>query len=558
MKKITAFLLAGLLAGTMYIPTPVYAVQTAAAKDKAAEKNSVAVNGPSSGTDAEAASSAAFGKKSEIANSASSGTGAKTVSGSSSGTDAKDKDDVITLRVCNWEEYIDTGDWSEDEIIDLDSGDIFGKNSLIDDFEAWYYQTYGKKVRVEYSTFGTNEDLYNMLTLGDVYDLICPSEYMIMKLMSEDQLLPLSDHFYDTSDTNNYYSRGVSPYINNIFQSKEINGETWGKYAAGYMWGITGIVYNPKYITEDEASTWTLFDNPKFKRKLTIKDNVRDSYFMAIGALKSKELTSAAFVNDPDYHQNLEDVMNDTSPEMIAEVQDYLQDVKDNVYSFETDAGKADMITGKVLANYQWSGDAVYTMDQADEDNYTLNFAVPREATNIYFDGWVMLKRGIGKDTQKQQAAEAFINFLSRPDNVIRNMYYIGYTSVISGGTDPRIFEYLKWNYGAEPDEKDTVDYDVNYFFSPDGTGDYVLKVPEEQTKRQLSAQYPSSDAISRSSIMIYFNPQKNSVINQMWVNVRCFNIRKMPVWGWILTVAAIAGIAWLCSLRIRKRRLDK
>ena len=188
------------------------------------------------------------------------------------------------------------------------------------------------------------------------------------------------------------------------------------------MWGITGIVYNPKYITEDEASTWTLFDNPKFRRKLTIKDNVRDSYFMAIGALKSKELTSAAFVNDPNYHQNLEDVMNDTSPEMIAEVQDYLQDVKDNVYSFETDAGKADMITGKVLANYQWSGDAVYTMDQADEDNYTLNFAVPREATNIYFDGWVMLKRGIGKDTQKQQAAEAFINFLSRPDNVIRNM----------------------------------------------------------------------------------------------------------------------------------------
>ncbi|MCI6639168.1 MAG: spermidine/putrescine ABC transporter substrate-binding protein, partial [Lachnospiraceae bacterium] len=211
MKKITAFLLAGILAGTMYMPVPVFASGAASSTDSTLSK---------SGTD-------------------------------SSETADKGKDDVITLRVCNWEEYIDTGDWSEDETIDLDSGDIFGKNSLIDDFQTWYYETYGKKVRVEYSTFGTNEDLYNMLTLGDVYDLICPSEYMIMKLMSEDQLVPLSDHFYDTDDPNNYYMRGVSPYINNIFQTKEINGEVWGKYAAGYMGGITGIVYNPKYITED-------------------------------------------------------------------------------------------------------------------------------------------------------------------------------------------------------------------------------------------------------------------------------------------------------------------
>jgi spermidine/putrescine transport system substrate-binding protein len=99
------------------------------------------------------------------------------------------------------------------------------------------------------------------------------------------------------------------------------------------------------------------------------------------------------------------------------------------------------MITGKVVANYQWSGDAVYTMDQADEDDYQLNFAVPRESTNIYFDGWVMLKRGIGQGTDKQKAAEAFINFLSRPDSVIRNMYYIGYTSVISAGRIQN-FEY--------------------------------------------------------------------------------------------------------------------
>ena len=360
---------------------------------------------------------------------------------------AESEEKAVTLRVCNWEEYIDLGDW--DETIDLESGDIIGENSMVEDFEEWYYETYGKRVNVEYSTFGTNEDLYNMLTLGDVYDIVCPSEYMFMKLMAEKMLVPLSDEFFDETDENNYYTRGVSPYIREVFENHEINGESWAKYAAGYMWGITGIVYNPEVVSEEEASTWQILNNPKFKRQVTIKDNVRDSYFAAVGALKHDLLTSPEFRADPNYKQLLEEEMNDVSPETIKTVQDYLQDVKDNAYSFETDSGKADMITGKVVANYQWSGDAVYSLDQAEEDDYILNFAVPEESTNIYFDGWVMLKSGIGDDAEKQHAAEAFINFNSRPDNAIRNMYYIGYTSVIGGGDDTRIFEYADWCYGA-------------------------------------------------------------------------------------------------------------
>ena len=99
-------------------------------------------------------------------------------------------DDTIILRVCNWEEYIDTGDWNDDDTIELESGSIKGENSIITDFENWYYENYGKKVKVQYSCLGTNEELYNMLTLGDDYDVICPSEYMIMKLMAEDWLEP--------------------------------------------------------------------------------------------------------------------------------------------------------------------------------------------------------------------------------------------------------------------------------------------------------------------------------------------------------------------------------
>lgn len=456
----------------------------------------------------------------------------------------------VTLRVCNWEEYIDLGDWDEEETIDLESGDIIGENSMVEDFEQWYYETYGVKVKVEYSTFGTNEDLYNMLTLGDVYDIVCPSEYMIMKLMAEDKLVPLSEHFFDTSDENNYYSKGVSPYIRNIFEKNEINGEAWSKYAAGYMWGLTGIVYNPEEVSEEDASSWKILDNPDYKRQVTIKDNVRDSYFAAVGALKSDLLTSESFRNDPDYKQKLVDEMNDTSPETIQAVQDYLQDVKKNAYSFETDSGKADMITGKVLANYQWSGDAVYTMDQAEEDGVFLDYAVPEESTNIYFDGWVMLKNGVGEDKDKQQAAEAFINFNSRPDNAIRNMYYIGYTSVISGGDDPRVFEYADWNYSAEDEEEDTVDYDLAYFFTEDtDSEDYIITAPAEQVKRQLYAQYPDADAMDRSSIMIYFDEKQNQDINQMWVSVRCFNIHDVPVWIWTITII-LAIVILVCAAR--------
>jgi len=463
----------------------------------------------------------------------------------------------VVLRVCNWEEYIDLGDWDEDEVIDLESGDIFGENSLVDDFEEWYEETYGIEVEVQYSTFGTNEDLYNMLTLGDVYDVVCPSEYMIMKLMSEDKLVQLSDDFFNKEDENNYYVNGVSPYIENIFKSNEINGETWDKYAAGYMWGVTGVVYDPNVVSDEDASTWHIFENEKYRRQITIKDNVRDSYFSAVGAVKSDLLMSEEFLNDPNYVENLKTEMNDVSPETIAAVEDYLKSVKDNLYSFETDSGKADMISGKVLVNYQWSGDAVYIMDQADEDDFELKFAVPEESTNIYFDGWVMLKAGISQDPLKQHAAESFINFVSRPDNAVRNMYYIGYTSVISGGDDERILEYIDWNFGADEDEEETIDHNLAYFFTDDAESeDYIITASADQINRQLYAQYPTEETIHKASIMVYFNESVYEDINQMWTNIRCYDLRKVPKPVWAISVVAIVFLILIFIQYKRRSRV--
>lgn len=466
-----------------------------------------------------------------------------------------DAPEKIVLRVCNWEEYIDLGEWDEDELIELESLDIIGEKAMYDDFCDWYYETYGIEVVVEYSCFGTNEELYNMLTIGDEYDLVCPSDYMIMKLMSEDMLVPFSNEFFDEDVEENYYIKGVSPYIRNVFDTYEINGSNWSKYAAGYMWGVTGILYNPDEVTREEASTWTIINNPDLYRQITVKDNVRDTMFAAMGAVKRDLLMSEEFLSAPDYAEQLYNEMNDVSPETVALLQDYLQKTKDNVYSFETDSGKADMITGKVLANYQWSGDAVYAMDQAEEDDFYLEFAVPEECTDLWFDGWVMLKCGVEGDKSKQHAAEAFINYVSMPENAVRNMYYIGYTSVISGGDSNVVYEYLEYNYGSEED--DAVEYPIGYFFSGDyDDEDYILIADEEQLRRQLYAQYPPRDVIDRSSIMGFFDADANARVNRMWINVRCYDVHRVPVWGWIIGIAILGFVVFsTIRTRIKNRR---
>ena len=446
------------------------------------------------------------------------------------GCGQKDKDTIV-LRVSNWEEYIDQGEWEEDEAIELENGTvIFGENSLVEDFEEWFFETYGKKVVVEYSTFGTNEELYNQLTMGDSYDLVCPSEYMIMKMIEEGMVVPYSYDFFDRENENNYYVNSVSPYIKDVFDHLAIGDKILSDYAVGYMWGTLGIVYNPDYISEEEAAHWRLLLNPDISKRITVKDSVRDAYFAGNSIYNEEFISREEFVNSADYAQRMAEILNATDEKTVNAVEDVLSNIKDNVYSFETDSGKADLVTGKVLANQQWSGDAVYTMDQAEEEGVYLNYSAPEEATNLWFDGWVMLKVGIDGDADRQMAAEAFVNYLSMPENAVRNMYYIGYTSVIAGSSGDAVRQYIDWCYGAEDGEEEVAEYDVTYFFEgadAQTNEEYVIITPEEQVRRQLFAQYPTLDVVKRSVVMAHFDKEGNERINRMWTNVRCFDIKK-------------------------------
>ena len=172
---------------------------------------------------------------------------------------------------------------------------------------------------------------------GDKFDLICPSEYMIMKLAAEDKLEELPDSFYDTSVETNYYAKNVSPFIKDTFDSNEINGKAWSKYAAGYMWGTTGFVFNPELVDENDVKTWNVFTNQKYNKKITAKDNVRDSYFAGLGmyyendikALKTK--LDNGEIDLTEYQKQLSELMNDTSETTMTAVQELLIQMKKNI-----------------------------------------------------------------------------------------------------------------------------------------------------------------------------------------------------------------------------------
>lgn len=490
--------------------------------------------------------------------------------------------DAIVLRVYNWEEYIDDGGkgsfiydelHEEDEVThkvsevesdlvteeymaryEQETGILFDKSGpdIISDFEHWYEKTYNTPVRVEYNTFGTNEDLYNQLKLGNKYDLVCPSEYMIMKLAAEDMIQPLDESFFDETDEHNYYVRNVSRFIQDKFEEGTITlstGETkhWSDYAAGYMWGTTGLVYNPETVKEEdlERDGWAIMLNPDYKGKVTTKDNVRDSYFVALGILYQDELLAlkeqneSGALSDKVYNEKVTEIMNRIDDQSIAEVEKILQRMKANIFGFETDTGKSDMVKGTISMNFAWSGDAVYAMDEAEDNGVELNFYMPKESANLFFDGWVIPKDK-NRSEQVAQAAHAFINYMALPHNAVRNSYYIGYTSAIAGD---EMFEYAAYTYGAEEDDETAVEYDLSYFF---GEGDYTLFAPEEQLKRQLFAQYPPRESTPRCAVMGYYGKEADDTINELWTRVKGESLDAWAITVLCLTAVVIVGAVLL------------
>ena len=328
------------------------------------------------------------------------------------------------------------------------------------------------------------------------------------------------------------------------------------------MWGTMGYVYDPAISesVEQDLSSWAGIWDARYASKATIKDSVRDSYFLGVAVayreelMQLKEQYDGGAIGADDYNARITEIMNRTDEDTLEKTKDALISLKENLYGFEVDSGKQDMVAGRISINFAWSGDAVYTMDDAEpyyEEDGTyaegiyLNYIVPEECSNIWFDGWVMPK---GANTE---LAEMFIDFLSRPENAVANMNYIGYTSSIAG--DAVFEEMVDWyDESADPDSRGfdedgnaLVPYDLNYFFNgtSDGNhadGDFIIYVSEESAKRQISAQYPTEEVLVRSAIMQHFDDDINAAVNEMWEEVKGLPI---PVWAYVVIAVIAAGI---------------
>jgi len=432
------------------------------------------------------------------------------------------------LRIYNWEDYI-----YEDE----ETG-----KTLIDDFTA------ETGIEVQYSTFGTNEIMYNELKINNTgdnynYDLVCPSDYMIQKMLANNMLEKIG--------TITNYETNASGYLKNLFTEN-----SWNEYSIGYMWGTLGYVYNPEYISTSDISSWSAIWNIDYKNQSTLKDSIRDTYFLGVAYVYRDELNALADTFEKsskdetataEYQQTLSEIFNRTDADTIAKVEKSLTNVKDNIFSFELDDGKNDMATGKININFCWSGDGVYAMDEAEVDGVELYYSVPKEGSNIWFDGWVMPKGA------NVALAQQFLEYISRPDVAIKNMEYIGYTSAIAGDT---VYDWVTDTYAPADDAEITYDVNLSYFFD-NLSGSRTGYVKTDTINRQFSAQYPDYDTILRCSVMQNFNDDALTNINSMWERVKG---NTLATWMIILIIVGVIAIAGgvLIFVLFKKNKLGK
>lgn len=494
-------------------------------------------------------------------------------------------DNILVLRIYNCQDYIDEG---------LDDNGQKITNSVMEDWQQWYLEKYNQKVEVVYDTFETNESMMNNLKTGKTsYDLVCPSDYTIQKMirlnMIEEFDYNLLDANGDKIMTNYEY---VSPYIRKLFQEKD-----WERYSIPYMWGTLGFIYNPEVVDKEDIQNWSILWNSNYKNMASAKDSVRDTYVIGVmyvyydELMELKQKYEKMEISREQYNATLSEIMNRCDDETIIKVEEALQEMKKNLYGFEVDSGKSDIVTGKIAINFAWSGDAVFSIDVAEEENdVILNYVVPEEGSNVWFDGWVMPK-GANK-----QLAQSFINYLCDPVIAARNMDVIGYTSSVAGDS---ILDLIDEWYGAIVpefnnetntwwyDEVDlgisdsTLSYtvvnneiylgsnkvidllsnikdeegipyseyylctyyevDLTYFFEGAVSDEYLneedkIVVAIEERGRSFDTQYPDYETITRCAIMEDFGTQNDAVL-EMWENVK---IGDIPIFITIITVVII------------------
>lgn len=284
--------------------------------------------------------------------------------------------DTLELNVYNWGEYISDGS--------------DGSLDTVKAFEAWYEETYGEKVHVNYTTYASNEDMYAKLKSGAVsYDVIIPSDYMIARLANEDMLLPLN---FDNIP--NYQ------YIEDQFRGLYYDPDD--TYSIPYTYGVVGVIYDANQVDEADAGDWDLMWNPKYKGKILQFNNSRDAFGTAM-------YRAGIDVNTTDKSQW--EVALQSLLEQRPLVKAY---VMDEIYNA--------LESGEAAIGAYYAGD-YFTMLDAAADDVDLRFYYP-DPTNYFIDAMC-----IPSCCENKELAEVFINFMLSQETAVANAEYIYYAS---------------------------------------------------------------------------------------------------------------------------------
>lgn len=290
-------------------------------------------------------------------------------------------------------------------------------------------------IKVIYDMFETNEEMYPVIEAGGVnYDVICPSDYMIQKMVENDMLAEINpDNVPNIKEIDPRYME----------MSKSFDPDN--KYSVPYCWGTVGILYNTSKVTPEDAPVrWSDLWNPKFSGEILMQDSVRDAFMVA---LKSKGYS-----------------MNSEDEKELTEAKDLLIEQKPLVQAYVIDQVRDKMIGGEAAIGVIYSGEMLYIQDQVKELglDYDLEYVIPEEGTNVWIDSWV-----IPKNAKNKENAEKWIDFLCRPEIAKKNFEYITYATPNKGAFD-LLDKELQENKAVFPDMDSLNNYEVFKYLGPD------------------------------------------------------------------------------------------
>ncbi len=281
------------------------------------------------------------------------------------------------LYVYNWGEYID------EEVVAM-----FEEETGID---------------VTYDMFETNEEMYPVIEAGAVrYDVVCPSDYMIQKMIENDLLVEI-----------NFENVPNIHQINPTYLEMSKSFDPQNKYSVPYCWGTVGILYNTKRIQElgvEPPDSWHDLWNPALAGEILMQDSVRDAFMVAL--------------KDLGYSMNTADISQ------LQEAKQLLIDQKPLVQAYVIDQVRDKMIGGEAAVGVVYSGEMLYIQEEVQNLglDYELEYVIPKEGTNLWLDSWVIPANAANKEN-----AEKWIDFLCRPEIALRNFEYITYPTPNDG-----------------------------------------------------------------------------------------------------------------------------